>query len=211
MVRIQRTADLPSWTHSRGEVPLRLFHSIVGRHGHHASRSQVAAMLFKLLGRTPIPTAAEEEDDGRTFVRRSRPLGPDDVQVQLHISDGFVEFGLGSFKGRGPSHGLLSLPLIRFSLPCLPLAAFFGQSREADGGYQNQAHPDAALLHDCLPFDLEFFTGGEPFPKTWVVRRRQAACPSCLRCRSRYPDCRDSVRANRRFSRSGRCRSNSRC
>ena len=41
---------------------------IVRRYGKHASRGEMAALLFKLLRGAPLPSSTEEEYDRRTLI-----------------------------------------------------------------------------------------------------------------------------------------------
>ena len=61
-------------------------HAVVGGDRDHAARGEVAALLFELLRRAVDPAAAEEEDDGGTFVARFVIGRFEDVELELDVA-----------------------------------------------------------------------------------------------------------------------------
>ena len=73
--------------------------AVVGGDGDHAARGEGAAVLLELCRRTVGPASAEKEND-RGAILLWWAGGLEDVQRELGVADGLVDFGARALEGR---------------------------------------------------------------------------------------------------------------
>ncbi len=72
------------------------FDAVFGGEGDHTAGSEVFGVWCELFGRSAVPSAAEEEDDGGAFVFGGMIFREMGVEMEFRFVDGFINVFCGA-------------------------------------------------------------------------------------------------------------------